>query len=178
MTETLQFAEITSYPTHYNIGSIIARMLDGAGFRYYWATEGLTAEQLMQEPGNGSRSLYQIMDHIYNMVDFLGNSLEGTTTNFPEQANGLPFEELRQKTLARIEAVKMACTKMDEQTLEQQKIQLTVNGHAMQFDNWHLFNGPLPDIYHHIGQLMLVRRILGNPIPAGVEPFMCKRMEA
>lgn len=178
MTETLQFAEISSYPSQYNMATIVSRMLDGAGFRYYWATEGLTQEQLMEEPGNGSRSLYQIMNHIYNMVDFVGNSLEGKTTSFPEKEHGLPFEELRQQTLARIESAKVACVNMDEATLEQQKIDLTVNGKPMQVDTWHLFNGPLPDMYHHIGQLMLLRRIQGNPLPNGVNPFFCKRLEA
>lgn len=178
MTETHQFAEISSYPSQYNMASIVSRMLDGAGFRYYWATEDLTQEQLMEKPGNGSRSLYQIMNHIYNMVDFVGNSLEGNTTSFPEKEHGLSFEELRQQTLARIESAKIACANMDEATLEEQKIKLTVGGNSMQFDAWHLFNGPLPDLYHHIGQVMLLRRILGNPLPAGVEPFFCKKMEA
>lgn len=76
--------------------SIVFRMFDGVGFRYYWVIEGLIVEQLMWEFGNDSCSFYQILNYIYNMVDFFGNSFEGNSISFFEQEYGFLFEELRQ----------------------------------------------------------------------------------
>ena len=39
--EKLPFYEISDYPESYSQAAIVGRMIDGLGFRYYWATEGL-----------------------------------------------------------------------------------------------------------------------------------------
>ena len=44
--ENLPFYEISNYPESYSEAEIVGRMIDGLGFRYYWATEGLTEEDL------------------------------------------------------------------------------------------------------------------------------------
>ena len=46
MTSKLPYYEIPDYPETYTAGSVAARMLDGLGFRYYWATEGLNEDDL------------------------------------------------------------------------------------------------------------------------------------
>ena len=40
------YYEIPDYPSEYNECTVVARLIDGLGFRYYWATEGLRDEDL------------------------------------------------------------------------------------------------------------------------------------
>jgi hypothetical protein len=50
MKTELPYYEIPDYPESYTAGAVAARMLDGLGFRYYWATEGLRDEDLVFRP--------------------------------------------------------------------------------------------------------------------------------
>jgi len=56
MTTPLPFREIPAYPESYSAESVVARMIDGLGFRFYWATEGLRPEDLAFRPTPESRS--------------------------------------------------------------------------------------------------------------------------
>ena len=177
MNTTFSFAEISSYPKNFSTGSVLARVIDGLGFRYYWATEGLTENDLLYSPGNNNRTTYQTLNHLYNMVDFMGNILENKTYHFPEPENGFDFSELRQKTLHRMEEIRNNLSDMENGDLEEKTIHLTVGGNPMDFSIWHMFNGPFTDSIFHIGQIISFRRANGNPVDPYVEPFFCKRIE-
>jgi len=41
-SDELPYREISTPTESYSVGAVAARMVDGLGFRYYWATEGLT----------------------------------------------------------------------------------------------------------------------------------------
>ncbi len=177
MTTTSTFAAINNYPSNFNTGSVLARIIDGLGFRYYWATEGLTENDLNYSPGNNNRTAYQTLDHLYNMVDFMGNILENKIYNFPEPENGFGFSELRQKTLNRIEEIRNKLSEIENGDLEDKTIHLTVEGNPMDFNAWHMLNGPFVDSIFHIGQIISFRRASGNPVDPYVNPFFCKRIE-
>lgn len=42
--EQLPYYEIPEPAESYTTGGVLSRMMDGLGFRYYWATEGLRPE--------------------------------------------------------------------------------------------------------------------------------------
>jgi len=42
----LPYHTIPEAPENYTAGTMVSRMIDGLGFRYYWATEGLTPDNL------------------------------------------------------------------------------------------------------------------------------------
>ncbi len=42
----LPYREIPDPPENYTPGTVVSRLVDGLGFRYYWATEGLREEDL------------------------------------------------------------------------------------------------------------------------------------
>ena len=46
----LPYKEIPSYPANYTQGTVISRMIDGLGYRYYWATENLRDWILILNP--------------------------------------------------------------------------------------------------------------------------------
>ena len=44
LPESDEYHRIPGYPDHLSSTAVLARMLDGLGFRFYWATEGLRLE--------------------------------------------------------------------------------------------------------------------------------------
>ncbi|MFT5959604.1 MAG: hypothetical protein ACI8VJ_001363, partial [Polaribacter sp.] len=46
----LPYYQIPKMEESYTAQNTVARMVDGLGFRYYWATEGLRAEDLAYQP--------------------------------------------------------------------------------------------------------------------------------
>ena len=54
--EALPYAEIPPMTGDYTPGKVAARVIDGLGFRYYWATEGLTEKDLEYKPSEEGRT--------------------------------------------------------------------------------------------------------------------------
>ncbi|MBL4904447.1 MAG: hypothetical protein JKZ00_00090, partial [Flavobacteriaceae bacterium] len=50
------YYEIPPAPKEYTAGTVASRMVDGLGFRYYWATEGLTEKDLAFRPNSEART--------------------------------------------------------------------------------------------------------------------------
>ena len=46
-------------------------MVDGLGFRYFWATEGLTEKDLAYRPSEGARTTMETLEHISGLVEIL-----------------------------------------------------------------------------------------------------------
>ena len=65
---------------------------------------------------------------------------------------------------------------MDQSTLAEKKMKVEVNGKPYEHSLWHLFNGPLPDTFYHLGQVVVFCRIIGNPINPKAQPFFGKIM--
>ncbi len=74
MEEKLPYYEIPEYPETYTAGTVAARMVDGLGFRYYWATEGLRDEDLAYKPSEEARTTAETIDHIYGLSKVIVNS--------------------------------------------------------------------------------------------------------
>lgn len=173
-----KFAEIGAYPEKFNVGNVLSRLMDGLGFRYYWATENLNENDLEYSPGNGNRSVYDTLNHLFNMIDFAGSILEDKTHPFPEKEYTLSLHEIRYKTLNRIDKLKKLLQEAEDSDLEKLKVKVKVEENYMEFPIWHLIHGPLVDSFYHLGQVVSFRRANGNPIDSNVQPFMGKRMEA
>jgi len=71
----LPYAEIPEFEAEYTAGTVAARMLDGLGFRFYWATEGLENDDLEYRAGENSRSIAETIDHIYTMTIMISNAV-------------------------------------------------------------------------------------------------------
>lgn len=178
MKNLSNFQEMDTYPTSFSICTVMSRMLDSFGFRYYWVTEGLGEKEINYDPANGGRTLHQTLNHILKMVDFVGCTVEGKASSFPETDYGLEFPELRQKTLNRIEEIKQLFLTKNDESLTGNSIKVDYNGSLIEYSIWHLFNGPLTDAFYHLGQVVSFRRTLGNPIDPHVQPFLGKRMDS
>ena len=65
--EILPYYEIPEHADSYTAGSVASRMLDGLGFRYYWATEGLRVEDLEYKPSESGRTSAETIDHLLGL---------------------------------------------------------------------------------------------------------------
>jgi len=92
-SEKLPYYQIPEPATEFTAGSTVSRMIDGLGFRYYWATEGLSEEDLTFKPNSEARTTAETLDHILSLsVRILNAAL--IKVNEREQPN-LTFTEKR-----------------------------------------------------------------------------------
>lgn len=163
MTTTLPYREIPAYPESYSAESVVARMIDGLGFRFYWATEGLRPEDLAFRPTPESRSSEETIDHIMGLSSVALNALKNQpNVRSGEETSPLTFEVKRRKTLEILQEasnlLQKADTKLDNHTMVFQ------NGvNKTEFPFWNLINGPIADALWHVGQVVSFRRSSGNP---------------
>jgi hypothetical protein len=152
MSEDLPFKQITGYPPHANGPSVIARLLDGLGFRFRWATEGLFAEHYAFSPGQGCQSIGELVRHVWGLINWVHLSVFGEGEPRPEDP---PAQ--REHALEMLYKLREHFASLDDAALEA----MTIDGRPF----WHMINGPLADALTHVGQINAFRRLAGNPTP-------------
>lgn len=157
----LPYYEIPDYPETYTAGAVAARMLDGLGFRFYWATEGLRKEDLAYKPGNDTRTTQQTIEHIYGMSIIILNSTKGLSTE--GQPATIPFETMREQTLLNLQAASNTLRTLSDADLNNLKMVFKRGDKITEFPFWNEINGPIADCLWHVGQVVSFRRASGNP---------------
>ena len=169
--EELPYYQIPDAPESYTQGAIAARMVDGLGFRYYWATEGLRSEDLQFRPGEGARSSEETIDHILGLSNVILNSaLHKVNEGF--DSSGMSFEQKRMMTLTNIQSAADIFRKSDD--LSQFTVVFKGKDGNREFPFWNQINGPISDAIWHCGQVVTFRRSSGNPFNSKVSVFMGK----
>ena len=158
---------IPDTPITYTAATVAARMVDGLGFRYFWATEGLTEKDLAFSPGDSTRSTMATLEHIQGLTDILFYAANKKPTDFTTPPVKLGFTELREKTLNNIKVASELLKQPGVNLEEMDMIFQRANGKT-EFPFWNLINGPISDALWHIGQVVTFRRSSGNPLPEGV----------
>jgi len=172
--ENLPFYEISNYPESYSEAEIVGRMIDGMGFRYYWATEGLREEDLNFRLPNDSRSSIETVVHIYD----LSNMILNTALNSPiekKSIEGMEFKEIREKTLFNLKEASDIFKKT--KNFEDHSIVFLRNSKKVEYPFWNQLNGPIEDAVWHCGQIVAFRRASGNPISKKISVFTGKVKE-
>ncbi len=163
-SQELNFKSIAETEDTYNSGNIAARMVEGLGFRYYWATEGLRDKDLRFAPAEEGRNSRETIDHLYSLTRFLLSALEKEVFD-AGKANEMTFEQVRTETLENLEKSVTILKSSKDADFADYNIKFA-NGSQMPF--WNAINGPIADAIYHTGQVVLMRRMSGNPIPEGV----------
>ena len=172
--ENLPFYEIPDYPESYSEAEIVGRMIDGLGFRYYWATEGLTDTDLAYKLPNDSRSSIETIVHIHD----LSNMILYTALNSPIEmmsTEGMEFKEIRKNTLLNLKQASDIIKKT--KNFEDLSIIFLRNDKKIEFPFWNQLNGPIEDAVWHCGQVVAFRRASGNPISNKISVFTGKVQE-
>ena len=76
MTKKLPFHSISQPPKEYNASNSISRMIEGLGFRYYWATEGLRSKDLNYRPSQEAKSTIETLKHLYVLSKTIAESIQ------------------------------------------------------------------------------------------------------
>ena len=144
----------------FNAGNLVARMVESLGFRYYWATEGLRDEDLKLIPVKSARNALQTISHIHSLSTVLLNAL---AKEKPEAGDTqeMTFKQIRYKTLRNFEKAIKILKQSKDSDFEDYHLSFP-EGRQLPF--WNVINGPLADAIYHVGQIVLMRRMSGNPI--------------
>lgn len=175
MNDSLPYATIPEAPQEYTAGSVVSRMVDGLGFRYYWATENLSDKELDYAPGNDGRTIRQTLGHLYGLSAIIVNSAKKQATDRTIKTPELTFDEQRRATLANFKTASKLFVETADLN-EHPIIFKRANG-ASEFPFWNNINGPIEDAIWHAGQIVVLRRSAGNPINPKVNVFLGKLNE-
>jgi len=172
----LPYYQIPEASENYTSGSLISRMIDGLGFRYYWATEGLTETDLNYKPGNDGRTARQTIDHLLGLSSVIVNSakqIPNDRTGVKEEV--LSFDETRKRTLHNLKEASHIFRNVTD--ISKFSIVFKSANGSREFPFWNQINGPIADAIWHAGQVVVLRRSAGNPISPKVNVFLGKKMD-
>lgn len=160
--EKLPYYEITESYSEYTAGTVTARMLDGLGFRFYWATEGINEESLSYKPSEEGRTFEQTVEHILGLSRVIVNSALKQPNDRSVQYPELDYSEMRAQILNNI---KTASESLKSETdLSEFNIVFKSEKGESTFPFWNNINGPIEDAVWHCGQLVVLRRAAGTPM--------------
>ena len=173
MSQTSEyFKDISEYPTEINNGNIISRMINGLGYRYYWATEKLKKNDLIYRPSKDAYSTKETMVHIFTLSKTVYNTTLSKINERPDIDIPGDYESIRNETLQFLEKASKNFSNLNSEELDQMKIKFIRGGTIKSFPIWNLLNGPIADAIYHTGQIVSFRRTTGNPIDSSVNVFM------
>ncbi len=152
------FSTMPNDPGDVSASSVLAHIIDSAGFRYYWATSGIPASALGFMPSPGSMTLGKLVQHLEQLAGWLRLTLTGTAA----EAAGETLDTIRTQTLESLAASSASVRAMSATDLESVTL---ARGSGDALPIWNLMHGPLADFLTHVGQVAAWRRMAGNPAP-------------
>jgi len=152
MTDELPYYLIPDPPDTVSGVSVLIRLIDGLGFRFRWATEGLREHDYHFRPDAQCMSIKELIEHIWGLINLITVSLTGDRANKSDNIN-----LVRKSVLDMIVDLRKTLLYMNDNELKHARI----HGHPF----WHFINGPFADALTHVGQINSFRRLAGNPTP-------------
>lgn len=175
--EELPLDHIPSAPENASSGNVIARMIQGLGYRYYWASKDLTETDLGYRPSKEAASSYETLEHIYGLAQVIRNTALSQASKRPLTNVPKEYQSLRAQTLAYLNEANQLFLSKSEAEVAQMEVIFQRGEQQSSFPVWNLLNGPLADAIYHTGQVVSFRRTSGNPIQKGVNVFIGKTKE-
>jgi hypothetical protein len=152
MPEDAAFHSIPGVPARICAAALLVRLVDGLGFRFRWATEGLTESDTTFRPSPASMSIGELVEHVWGLVNWVSISVSGIRSEKPAEFPALRIKVLDMLTQLRADLSARADADLQDVTID-----------GLPF--WHIVNGPLSDALTHVGQINAFRRLAGNPTP-------------
>ncbi|MCB4798939.1 hypothetical protein [Neotamlana laminarinivorans] len=161
----LPYYQIPEPAEQYTAGSVASRLVDGLGFRFYWASEGLRPEDLNYKASETGRTSLETIEHILSLSVFLLKNI--TSDELVDISKLKTYDAMRNQALLNI--------KMASDILRASEDLSVYDNNRFPF--WNLINGPIADAMWHCGQLVTLRRASGNPFSSKVSVFQGKVSE-
>ena len=162
--QELPFEDISKTPNDLTATNTLLRMVEGLAFRYRWATENLSEENIKFKPHPTSMSVEEVNAHIFDLVDSTNRVFGGEKQN-KDSLNS--FHKLRIKSLNILADLSERLKEMSDEDLSEIE-----KNTSRKLPFWYWINGPLADALTHVGQITSWRRIAGNPQLKGVNLFI------
>lgn len=159
----LPYYEIPDHPETNLPGDIMSRMVDGLGFRYYWASESLKQNDLDYKPSETGKTSRETIDHIFELAAFVLRTVKPDVKTDREYKSK-SYEEVRATTLNYIHEISKTLKGKSGDELTEMELVLGSGDGQRTLPFWNLINGPIEDAVYHTGQLVVFRRASGNPI--------------
>ncbi|MFT6881416.1 MAG: hypothetical protein ACI83W_000957 [Marinoscillum sp.] len=163
----LPFRQIPDDPATYTAETVVARMVEGLAFRYYWATEGLKPEDLSYQPSEGARTSRETLEHIHGLTQVVFNCVN-SKAHIAVEVTTWDFEKLRAETLNNLLVASQA---LRSGNLKLEDLPIRFEGRDSEYPFWNQINGPIEDAVWHVGQVVSFRRASGNPFNSKVSVF-------
>ncbi|GAB1309559.1 hypothetical protein KH5_22420 [Urechidicola sp. KH5] len=160
--ENLPYRTIDKSYDSYNAGTVVARMLDGLGFRFYWATEELKESSLNYKPSEEARTYEETINHILGLSRIIVNSALQQPNDRSVEQPVHSYEQKREAILKNIKTASDIFMKVDD--LANYTIVFTSDQGSREIPFWNNINGPIEDAVWHCGQLVSMRRAAGDPM--------------
>lgn len=152
MKEELPYYRIPDPPDTISGAYVLVRMVDGLGFRFRWATEGLREDDYTFRPDEQCMSIREQTEHIWGLINWIILSITCDRKDRPDT-----IDLIRKSVLEMIVELRKSLLSMNDDELKNARI----NDHSF----WHVINGPVADALTHVGQINMIRRLAGNPTP-------------
>jgi len=163
---------IPDNPDTLTAATLLVRSIDGLGFRYYHATDGLSVTDLEYTAGNGGRMVIEVLQHLYGLTEMVSNAVHNQPNiRSSNSTENMSFEELRAGTLYQIKAARDKAMSLTDVQLAECYIIFQRGDETSEYPIWNLINGPLADAMWHTGQIVSHRRATGNPINPKISVF-------
>ena len=172
--QTIPYETIGEYPQNYEAGNVVARFIDGLGYRYHWASKDLTQDDLDYSPSADGRSTLETLQHICNLSQTIVDAATNTPTLMPLDFSALSYDELRLKTLTNLAIASKSLRNKTTDQIKELNVVFKRGENANEFPYWNMMNGPISDAIYHTGQIVILRRASGNPIDPNVNVLMGK----
>ncbi len=156
----MDYREIPAPPRELKGTTVLVRILDGLGFRFYWATEGLRAEDHAFRPVPESMSTGELIDHVLFLVFMIKQTLWNADAR--ERFRSDDPSELRSHALEQLAIVREHLLSLSDDELATHQV---LKRDGSRFPVWNIMNGPIADALTHVGQINAWRRLSGNPAP-------------
>jgi hypothetical protein len=158
----LPYYEVPNYYESYTAGTVAARMVDGLGFRYRWATEDLKEADLNYKPSADARTTMQTIDHILGLSRTILNATLKVPSDFTKKQLELTYEQKRKETLENFQ--KASHILQHATNLNSFDMHFISSKGESEYPFWNTINGPIADAIWHCGQIVSFRRASGNPL--------------
>ena len=175
--ESESYFSIGNYPEEFNACSVLKRLVDGLGYRYYWATDSLGMDDLNYRSSPDSRTSFETLQHIEGLSYGINCFFSGKAVERRPKTEDPDWASLRQQTLDNIRSASDQLAGMNEEQLFELKVRFKRNDSESEFAFWHIINGQISDALWHVGQIVSNRRASGNPLDPRVSVFMGKIRE-
>ncbi len=172
----LPYHQIPDAPETFTAAGVTARMIDGLGYRYYWATEGLRSEDLAYNPGNDGKTCSEVLEHIAGLSNFILTAIHKEVNGTRKVPENMSWSEQRAFTLNNLKEISDILRETGD--VSECKIIFKRDEETSEFPFWNLINGPIEDAIYHTGQIVSYRRSSGNPSDPNVNVFRGKNRES